>query len=1505
MPLLLLVFLAGCSDLFNTDKEDMLLNKIDEQVRWDNAKRLEVVVAVPEGWGTSPQTGTGRAGDTRKGFDFTVEFNPSSAWGFSGWIAVRNEDYNGADTDPAKALDDETVIIKESAGAAGSRIATVTINTTEPVTLVPWCEARPRVSQSNPPLINAGVSYSRGQQIKIWFTAGLDQNTVKFGAEYIEISAQTIGDSSEPYNDPDTVGVNEAGDMTGRAEGASKFFYDPEYDSASRTVTIRPGNNANGTRTPPADVIITVTVGTKVTGANGNGMIAPVSFYYRTNDTVIREVYYADKIWATHDNTKGSEADFFYTGASSDRDRRLKSDRKVTLFFTSSASNSLMVEPPNHVKIVELDYAALNGGLNNIEGYSEDFTNIKQAESTAARVAYQSNAQVSGTVYSIDYTLQAEKAGIIRLIVLPYRDYNNDGIYTDNGDAVFDTWGNANAEGRFAAVVLDNEEPKGTPVITLEGSLSRDTSTNTYTWGGDNKTLSLNADFMNVNDNSTGILPVDASQEKPWTRDDRAKIRWQWRLVSTDNATEKYLSDWHSITATTSSATGNDSLDLSTKLTSSDSDVYYLQMRFQDNINKNNSGNVSGWSGGLALVKYYNASLNPVSNLSAEVNLAGNAITVKWDERAVTVGSDFTGATVVYRVDGGAEQRIDVTKTGNAIASRTITGVPLLNTSGVRSGQEVSGFRLYEIRVEAWSAAGEHKDTEWIKIWNVPEMSNTWNSGLIEIPDDTELAKVGSTDASGAYPPAGSYVLTDDITLSGTWTPVGTNTSPFRGKLYGNGHSITVAAGTTLGGSTYKGLFGYTNNAVIRDLTVAYTDITDSAAQYLGGIAGYAVGSTQMLNVIMSGSLSLNSSSTSAVNMGGVAGYMANTARVENVYGALNLALTGDDKQTAEAYLGGIAGNIGTGSSVIRSAAVTGNVSLTKDAGGIMYAGGIVGYTLTSGRFESLEYAGNLSILRKNNFGGGNYCGGIAGYAIYTAIGPAADSGPVSVRFTGKIDLPDGYSAASDTIVGGIIGYGLWDSSVNLAYASGDIHCRRSGVGQFYLGGLVGKLEGSVGNPAKLTRSVYENGSISYIAAGGNAARIGGAVGAVMRYGDVSFCESRAGSVTAYHTVTSVAEILIGGFAGQLIQADINNCSSTASVAVPPEHTGSATIRTGGFSGILGSIDGVSSIVRNCYATGNVVSYGRTTQHSGGFIGYSYMSTNNNTAKNSIAGCYATGSVTAVNSYSTTTVYYFAAGGLVGFADATDISECYAAGSVNATGTGSAPVSAGGLVGYLGQTSTTPAIAIEQAKSSITNCYALGNVLADSASGAVHAGGLVGYVNIAAGETDAAGKIERNFAGGAVTAQSPGSTNTLYSGGVVGYKANGTLSNNAFISRESQPVRITAKGGNARNIGRIFGASAGTDPADNFALKTTYLGDDASYYVYAPDYKIAASDITASGKNGLDKTDSQFRTATTWTNAVSSDGLGFDAVSASNPEGVWNMAGVMRGYPVLTGAGGQ
>lgn len=67
---------------------------------------------------------------------------------------------------------------------------------------------------------------------------------------------------------------------------------------------------------------------------------------------------------------------------------------------------------------------------------------------------------------------------------------------------------------------------------------------------------------------------------------------------------------------------------------------------------------------------------------------------------------------------------------------------------------------------------------------------------------------------------SGNYVLAADITLTGQWTPLGTEASPFTGTFDGGGHSIkglTVTASRDLDNS---GLFGYAKGATLKNVSI-------------------------------------------------------------------------------------------------------------------------------------------------------------------------------------------------------------------------------------------------------------------------------------------------------------------------------------------------------------------------------------------------------------------------------------------------------------------------------------------------------------------------------------------------------------------------------------------------------------------------------------------------------------------------------------------------------------
>lgn len=64
---------------------------------------------------------------------------------------------------------------------------------------------------------------------------------------------------------------------------------------------------------------------------------------------------------------------------------------------------------------------------------------------------------------------------------------------------------------------------------------------------------------------------------------------------------------------------------------------------------------------------------------------------------------------------------------------------------------------------------------------------------------------------------AGSYALGADIDLSGfDWKPIGNGSAAFRGRFYGQGHSIrNLVCTNNPSENSYRGLFGCTRHAII------------------------------------------------------------------------------------------------------------------------------------------------------------------------------------------------------------------------------------------------------------------------------------------------------------------------------------------------------------------------------------------------------------------------------------------------------------------------------------------------------------------------------------------------------------------------------------------------------------------------------------------------------------------------------------------------------------------
>jgi hypothetical protein len=443
-----------------------------------------------------------------------------------------------------------------------------------------------------------------------------------------------------------------------------------------------------------------------------------------------------------------------------------------------------------------------------------------------------------------------------------------------------------------------------------------------------------------------------------------------------------------------------------------------------------------------------------------------------------------------------------------------------------------------------------------------------------------------------------------------------------------------------------------------------------------------------------------------------------------------------------------------------------------------------------------------------------------------------------------------------------------------------------------YIGGVLGYAAGVTGYPVNVENCRYEDGGIT----------------------------------ASLNTNPVTADFYIGGFAGYLGGAGITNCGSSSPMTMTGKTYG--TVRAGGFVGqlernpALGSSD--FKELENCWAAGDInIGDAGGALAAGGLAGESRTSHQDNPAV--ITRCYAAGDVTAVSSGigENNSGISFAAGGLVGQALSTTISECWAGGEVYARRDSGYMIDAGGLVGALGDyTYQTDSDADPQLflNSSIDNCYALGNVLADKTTGdvstigmgfdraySVHAGGLAGYVRITYNSTQK-NKISRSFAAGSVTAQSRATSqypfqHDIFAGGIVGHisrygkdntAAGGDLSYNAALG-----AGVTVKGGRARIAVRIYTAISpslqGGSSSNNYALDTMEIGSDKNYDVIFITTTTSNS-TEADSVNGMSVSGSVFRNRSFWTSASY---LGFDS-------DVWDLSTVARrGYPALKNVGGQ
>lgn len=247
------------------------------------------------------------------------------------------------------------------------------------------------------------------------------------------------------------------------------------------------------------------------------------------------------------------------------------------------------------------------------------------------------------------------------------------------------------------------------------------------------------------------------------------------------------------------------------------------------------------------------------------------------------------------------------------------------------------------------------------------------------------------------------------------WQPIGVEGSPFKGKLIGNGKTISSLS-INRGSTRRVGFFGYIEGATISNLTIQGTTI--SGGQDTGVLAGNAKNST-LTNV---------SVKVTSISGGNRCGGMMGTA--------VGITLTNANVE-ATSFSGGYdcGGMIGYSSS---TNVTTFSVKISSTTASSVRKGGIMGYaygcSITDGSVDG-------------NFLGKSQVGGAVGYAPGT--------------LTLKNVTVNGRCSGSSSSIGGLVGEASATTTLTSCNHNGDVD------GNASVGGLIGNLKN--GSRATLT----------------------------------------------------------------------------------------------------------------------------------------------------------------------------------------------------------------------------------------------------------------------------------------------------------------------------------------------------------------------------------------------------------------------------------------------------
>ncbi len=208
-------------------------------------------------------------------------------------------------------------------------------------------------------------------------------------------------------------------------------------------------------------------------------------------------------------------------------------------------------------------------------------------------------------------------------------------------------------------------------------------------------------------------------------------------------------------------------------------------------------------------------------------------------------------------------------------------------------------------------------------------------SHALTLENVTEISTPAAFYAMASVETSGSYALVTDLDFTGfTWD---TTNASFKGKLYGNGYTIS---NLTMNSTTqYGGIFSRANGATIRDLVLDNINVVTTAR------AGALIGRAENALVTIENVILMNATVQGADSngVGALLGMAANHVILKNV-----AIIDSNVTTVGQKNVGGVVGRVDGGLLEAEDVYVNSVTVTTATAGTDIAAGGFVGYVRDS-----------------------------------------------------------------------------------------------------------------------------------------------------------------------------------------------------------------------------------------------------------------------------------------------------------------------------------------------------------------------------------------------------------------------------------------------------------------------------------------------------------------------------------------------------------------------------